>query len=249
MTTQGNKTAFAAEGMAVPVQQPVKAFDMATPIASAVALSWHWKDSTIPLMQSVYGKLSKMAAAESRFLDQYHAANTNPNLTDAGKLAANEAVFSATLAPIYRDVQMDGQSIKNMIASLKANSLPRVDPADVAGAMTRSDIRRIFLQMEPVKRTVAIKANPSKQLAAALLEFPPELLGLSQQDVADLTAAFGESAYPEYAAQIAELGLGLDAAKTVLQMVVVLAADKLRMNRQQVETLIWGGTLPDSKRL
>lgn len=226
-----------------------KTLDMAHPIASTLVVAWHWKDSTIPLMQGAFTRLTKLAETEHRFMDKYYAVTASNLLSDAGKKSAIEEAFSTIVAPVYRDAQLEGQSMKNMIASLKANSLPRVDPTDVAGAMTRSDIRRIFLSMDPIKKQVAIKSNPSKQLAAALLEFPPELLGLTPQDVAELTASFGESAYPENARQIDELTDGLDVVKTLLRLAMVVAVGKLRMTEAQVEALIWGGVLPDSKKL
>lgn len=223
--------------------------DLANPIASTLLVAWHWPDSTIPLMQSASRHLTKLAEAEHRFFDKHYAVAANMNLSETGKTSAREEAFNATLAPIYRDLQETGQSMNNMIGTLKANSLPRTDPADFGAALARSDIRRIFLGMSSTQRTVAIVSNPSVALAAALLEFPPELMGLSAENVSDLTAAFGESAYPEKAKDIAELSDGLEVVKLMMRMVVVLAADKLRRNDAQVETLIWGGTLPDSKRL
>lgn len=227
-----------------------KVLDLSHPIGSLLLVAWQWRESTISLVQSVYGKLTKLVEAEQSFMDRYFSNTANPNLSEAGKQSANEAAFNATLAPIYRDVQADsGQALKKKIASLKANSLPRTDPADFASAIVRSDIRRIFLAMSGPGKAVTIKSDPSQQLASALLEFPPELIGLNQQDLQTLTEGFGKFAYPENAAQIAELTLGLEAVKTLLNMVEVLACDKLRMNAARLQVLIWGGTLPDSKRL
>ncbi len=223
--------------------------DLANPIASTFLMAWHWTDSTIPLMQSAYRLLTKLAEAEHRFTDKYYAIVANPNLSATGKKASREDAFNATLAPVYRDLQTEGQSMKNMIATLKVNSLPRPDPADFGAALARSDIRRIFLAMDSTARTVAIKFNPSAALAGALLEFPPELLGLTPQDVQTLTEAFGESAYPENSKKIEELSLGLDALKTMLRMVEAMARDKLRTELPQLEILIWGGKLPESKYL
>lgn len=223
--------------------------DISAPIASVVSMSWTWRDTTLPLMQSAYSKLAKMVETEPRFLDKYYASNSNLNLSEAGKSVAITDAFNATLAPAYRDVQSAGWSMAKMIASLEVNSLPRVDPADLAGAITRSDIRRIFLGMDTMTRTVAIKSNPSPQLAAALMEVPAELLGLSADDVASLKTAFAAESFPDNAAAIDELSDGLEVVKTALRMTVVLACDKFRMNPVQVDVLIWGGPLPEEKQL
>ena len=223
--------------------------DLANPIASTFLMAWHWTDSTIPLMQSAYRLLTKLAEAEHRFTDKYYAIVANPNLSATGKKASREDAFNATLAPVYRDLQTEGQSMKNMIATLKVNSLPRPDPADFGAALARSDIRRIFLGMDAMAKIAAIKAYPSAALAAALLEFPPELIGLTQQDVQTLTDAFGESAYPENAKKIEELTNGLEAVKILMSMAIAVAAANLDLDKMQVEQLIWGGKLPDSKRL
>lgn len=230
-------------------QTSANTINISAPIASVVSMSWTWQDTTLPLMQSAYAKLAKLVEAEQRFLDKYYAANSNLNLSEAGKRAAITDAFNATLAPAYRDVQDAGWSMSKMIASLEVNSLPRVDPADMAGAFTRSDIRRIFLDMDTITRTVVIKSNPSPQLAAALLEIPAVLMGLSADDVTGLKSAFAEGTFPDNAAAIDELSDGLEVVKVALRTVVALACDKFRMNPAQVDVLIWGGPLPAEKQL
>lgn len=96
-------------------------------------------------------------------------------------------------------------------------SKPKIDPADVAAAVLRQDMRAYVRSLEPLQRAATLlnsKTDPA--ILAAVLEAPDVMSGLSLALRDDVARAYAAIAHPEGAKEIEATDEGLSMMETIL---------------------------------
>jgi len=123
------------------------------------------------------------------------------------------------------------------------NVLHGGDGNDTLAGLGGTDVRRLWSAMQTGAR-LAMLANPTRDLAAALLEVPGSLLGLTERDAAMLQQGLGENQFPDELAAIRDLEAVRTFAGTIMTMTQTTVMNITNLDRAGFEALMWGGPLP-----
>jgi len=165
--------------------------DLHHPVTIMMATRWEWTDTKVQLLPRVRTLLQNVIDAMLDVSSQYEKLQRRGHLTPAGLVDVIKTTVVKDFAPRWRAADMDGwRKLPVEIGYLKHQMVPVVDKADFAGAVLRSDLRRLWMAMKPPQR-IGLVVNPTRDLAAALLEIPGALIGLNEHDAALLQSCLG----------------------------------------------------------
>ncbi len=215
-------------------------------IGTLLATRWAWTGSDNPTINKTYALLTKLGAALVAMADESARLKSSGRLTKAGVDEALHDFISSNFAPAYRAADYDGRrGLERAIETARAQGVDPIDKTDAAGAVLRSDLRRMFFAM-PDPQRAAILARPvagtmPAALATAILELPPEIHGLDADKEAALReAAFGNR-FPDQARLIAELAEVRAFTIAALELAAGKVMNAIGANFYHFNELVWGG--------
>lgn len=180
----------------------IMAISLADPLGTMLASGWVWHDSGQPIVARTHGYLMALATGANKLRDEAAAQRTAGRLTETGLQEHLVAYLSREFAPAYRRADHDGRrGIERQIETLRAQGVRKIEPTDVAAAILRSDLRRMFFDLPEMNRAALLR-EPPVILATALLELPEAFHRLDADDLRE--RAFGAD-FPELSGQIDEL--------------------------------------------
>jgi len=219
-------------------------FVLLDPIAVLMRTRWAWETTEVQLIHRVKTNLDKLVDGLVGIQSQHEKLRGRGTLTPAGLSEATAMAATQTFAPAWRAVDSDGwRKLPLEIGGLQFAMVPTVDKTDIAGAILRTDLRRLWLAMQTGDR-LAMLANPTRDLAAALLEVPGAMLGLTARDAAILQQSLGENQFPDELAAIRDLEAVRTFAGTIMTMAQKTIMGITALDRAGFEALMWGGPLP-----
>jgi hypothetical protein len=111
----------------------------------------------------------------------------NTNLTPAGKQDDLRKFLGNNTARILTKSKSTAAELRDALAGWKNRLAPPApDKTDAAAAALRADIRATVRAMSPAQRVVFLSRKPDPTVAAALLEGPNVLSGMSDQERSEL---------------------------------------------------------------
>ena len=180
-------------------------FVLLDPIAMMLRTRWVWTETKVQLIHRVKTNLDKLIDALVEMSATHSKLRGRGTLTPAGLSEATAMAATQTFAPAWRAVDSDGwRKLPLEIGGLQFAMVPKVDKADTAGAILRTDLRRLWLAMQTGDRLAKL-ANPTHDLPAALLEVTGAMLCLTERDAAILQQSLGQTQFPEQLAAIRDL--------------------------------------------
>ncbi|WP_294609336.1 hypothetical protein [uncultured Roseovarius sp.] len=179
-----------------------KFISLADPMGSMLASGWAWHDSEQPIIARTHNYLAALATGANKLRDEVAAQRAAGRLTETGLKEHLVRFLSREFAPAYRRADRDGRrGIKRQIETFRAQGVRAIEPTDVAAAILRSDLRRMFFDLPEMART-ALLIEPPVILSTALLELPEAFHRLDADELRE--RAFGAD-FPELSVQIDEL--------------------------------------------
>jgi hypothetical protein len=164
----------------------------------------------IPVLAEAYRGLN--VAAEAIVARQAELAD-DPNFTKAGKKAQLQAWVRDHGVPALKKAREAVAAAEASARTIQANlSRSTVDKTDVAGAMIRSEVRARLQKMDDATRVAMLQApGLDPTTAAAILEAPPWLSGVTADQHSRIMAAQLAVANPEAVESITGIEEAADA--------------------------------------
>ena len=228
---------------------PNTGVNLSYPVSVVMATRWEWAATQIELIRKSRDLLQKIVDADLYLADERAKLERRGTLTIKGLTDALLALAKKEFVGAWRSADQDvWRAIPRMIDAVKQRMLPVADKTDMAAAVRRSDIRRLWMALDLGPR-MGLLANPTQELAQALGEVPGALLGLSETEAAVLQTGLGENQFPVETAQLTELQDFQTFVGVIFRMVQGDVSNTLGNTRgldaaTSFETLVWGGPLP-----
>lgn len=238
-TYDGSRSANSA-----PQEKPANLQPIGYPAGILLHTQWQWDNPKVDLTRRTKGMMDNLVDQVMALKDKYDALLRTGQLTTAGVRDQVAASVRKDFVPVWKYIDKEAWlGIQAMIADLRGQMVPKTEKADVAGAVLRSDLRRMWGAMASEVR-MGLLYNPTRDLTAALLEVPGAMVGLKPADAEALLERLGETQFPQQMAAIEELQ---DVRVFLGSIMVFVQSDVMAMLKQDAadfEKLVWGDTLP-----
>lgn len=209
------------------------------PSGSAFALPQHLEG-----LMSAYRVLNESA---DTYATKAAAIAADPNLTDLGRSSHGRDLFSTAALPALKQGRAAVASAVAEIDNLRAKMAgSAIDKTDVAGALMRREMRDWLRGMDPAQRNALIVAGELPPAAAlAVIEAPPALTGVSEQQHHALRALAVDALHPVEAAKIADYEQAVAAVASAESHVVRTVNQSTPMADHQIDEALGGPSLAD----
>jgi hypothetical protein len=143
---------------------------------------------------------------------------TSRDLTESGKRKALAEWAKTEAIPVLAYARAAISGAKTSANEKRAAVRPGAyDKADLVGFWRRKELREHFAKLDPAARAARLAMGTDPELAAALTEYPADVVGISKDAHAKLQADAVLAAHPETAAELAEIDAATDATEAALR--------------------------------
>jgi hypothetical protein len=190
-----------------------------------------------------------LVALADAVVEKSAAIQGDPNLSATGRKAALKAWFRQEAVPQLKRAGDAKAQVADRLAALKASmSTSEIDKGDLAGALLRQEIRAWLRGMEPAQRAGLLAVAPADQIAAAILEAPAELSGVTPNQKAALQEDALARANPEQVLAIRIAEEAGEAVESAEQAAMATLRDAVGLTAAELDEALGSPTLVERIR-
>ncbi len=203
---------------------------------------WEKHRTQEPFAQMWKAALTLQDARDSA-IAKASALNRSPDFTPTGRSNAKRDYATQVVAPVLKDALRAIKLADENMERIRSTMAPKpLDKADLAGALKRQEIRGWLRSLSDSKR-VSMLMGPDKinpDIAAAIIEQPAELSGVTEKLRASLQFRAHAAQYPEEARTM-DL---IDQAQETLDRALQSSVTELRSQLEVPELAELAGIAP-----
>jgi hypothetical protein len=177
----------------------------------------------------MWGATTKLVDAISTALAKAQEIDQSKDFTVSGRASAKREWVKTNAAATIKEAVNAMQMANAEIGKIKSKMTPRdIDKSDIAGALRRQEIRGWLRSLPDARRNAMLIMTDQlePEIAAAIVESPPELSGVSSEQRARLTERAMALQYPREAENISNINAAAEALGDHIRM----ASEVLRKN-------------------